>query len=75
MANPILTTKLAPIAEAHDRYQLRRHQAIAWLVAAGIGVILLFLDRQGITLFAMQLPALVVAVLAYTTWRLSLIHI
>ncbi|MDA7867064.1 hypothetical protein N9B57_03920, partial [Verrucomicrobia bacterium] len=68
MANPILTTKLAPIAEAHDRYQLRRHQAIAWLVAAGIGVILLFLDRQGITLFAMQLPALVVAALAYTTW-------
>ncbi len=67
MANPILTSKLGPIAEAHDRFQLRRHQALVWLSAAALGVALLVADRQGIVLFDFQLPALILLAVGITT--------
>ncbi len=68
MANPILNTKLAPIAQAQDRFLLRRKQALIWLSAAAIGVTLLFLGQQGVVLFPGQLAALVAITLMLTTW-------
>ncbi len=46
MVNPILAAKLAPIAEAQSRCQVRRSQSLVWLGAALVGVILLLLRFQ-----------------------------
>ena len=68
MANSILSTKLAPIAEAHDRFQLRRKQALVWLAAAIFGAIALFLQRQGQVLPTWSLPALIGFGVLGTLW-------
>lgn len=65
MANPILTAKLAPIAYAHDRYQLRRSQAFGWLCATVVGVLLLLVNRQFNISIPWQLPLLIVAAFGY----------
>ena len=46
MVNPILAAKLAPIAEAQSRCQVRRSQSLVWLGAALVGVVLLSLRFQ-----------------------------
>lgn len=46
MVNPILAAKLAPIAEAQSRCQVRRSQSLVWLGASLVGVVFLLLRFQ-----------------------------
>ncbi len=68
MANPILAAKLAPIAVAHDRCQLRRSQALGWLGTAAVGVVLLLLNRQANVSIPWQLPLLIAAAVGCSLW-------
>ena len=72
MIEPLLKSQLEPVARRHRRFQLWRALAVAWAIAAALGLVALLLQRSSAATFPwFPLVAGLAIVAALIGWKRS----